>query len=79
MSPDLFVLDEPTTVMDKESRKNFYKLMREQIDQYGKTVVIVTHNLSEMDGMLDRIISLERREEGGWKCCTTTSRLIQED
>ncbi len=73
MSPDLYVLDEPTTGMDKESRKDFYQLMREQIDQYGRTVVIVTHNLSELDGMLDRIISLERREEGGWKCCTTTS------
>lgn len=73
MSPDLFVLDEPTTGMDKESRKSFYNLMREQIDKFGRTVVMVTHNLSEMDDRLDRIITLERREEGGWKCCTTTS------
>ena len=73
MSPDLFVLDEPTTGMDKESRKSFYNLMREQIDMFGRTVVMVTHNLSEMDDRLDRIITLERREEGGWKCCTTTS------
>ncbi|MCM3628397.1 metal ABC transporter ATP-binding protein [Paenibacillus glycanilyticus] len=73
MSPDLFVLDEPTTGMDKESRMSFYRLMRDQIDKLGKTVVIVTHNLTEMNDMLDRIITLERREEGGWKCCTTTS------
>lgn len=72
MSPDLFILDEPTTGMDKESRKSFYTLMREQIDRHGKTVLIVTHNLSEMNDMLDRMITLERREEGGWKCCTTT-------
>lgn len=72
MSADLLVLDEPTTGMDKESRSGFYSLMREQIDTYGRTVILVTHHLSEMIDKADRIITLERREEGGWKCCTTT-------
>ncbi|MBM7564881.1 metal ABC transporter ATP-binding protein [Paenibacillus sacheonensis] len=72
MSPDLYVLDEPTTGMDADSRIRFYSLMREQIDRFGRTVVIVTHNLSELESMLDRVVTLERREEGGWKCCTTT-------
>lgn len=71
--PDLLVLDEPTTGMDQESRFTFYELMHLQVKDHGRTVVMVTHGLSEVKGYLDRIIELERKEEGGWKCCTTTS------
>jgi len=71
--PDLLVLDEPTTGMDQESRTAFYAFMHHQVREHGRTVVMVTHGLSEVDSYLDRIISLERKEDGGWKCCTTTS------
>lgn len=71
--PDLLVLDEPTTGMDQQSRQGFYELMHHQVKVHGRTVVMVTHGLSEVEGYLDRIIELQRKEEGGWKCCTTTS------
>jgi zinc transport system ATP-binding protein len=71
--PDLLVMDEPTTGMDQESRFGFYELMHHQVKAHGTTVVMVTHGLSEVNSYLDRIIELERKEQGGWKCCTTTS------
>jgi zinc transport system ATP-binding protein len=71
--PDLLVLDEPTTGMDQESRAQFYDLMRFQVQQCGRSVIMVTHGLSEVKSYLDCIIFLERKEHGGWKCCTTTS------
>ncbi|TBL70818.1 metal ABC transporter ATP-binding protein [Paenibacillus thalictri] len=71
--PDLLVLDEPTTGMDQESRSAFYELISHQVKAHGRTVVMVTHDLAEAGGYLDRIIQLERKEGGGWKCCTTTS------
>jgi len=71
--PDFFVLDEPITGMDKDSRMSFYSLMEEQVRDRGCTVLMVTHNLEEIRGRLDRIIELTKREDGGWKCCTTTS------
>ncbi|MBB6633334.1 metal ABC transporter ATP-binding protein [Cohnella thailandensis] len=73
MSPDLYVLDEPTTGMDQESRERFYDLMRNEVRAMGKTVVMVTHNLTEVERDLDRVVTLVRKEESGWKCCTTTS------
>ncbi|MBN2979989.1 MULTISPECIES: metal ABC transporter ATP-binding protein [Cohnella] len=73
MEPDLLVLDEPTTGMDQESRMGFYELMHHQVRQHGRTVVMVTHGLTEASPYLDRIIELQRKEDGGWKCCTTTS------
>jgi len=71
--PDLLVLDEPTTGMDQESRLGLYRLLQAQVKEHGRTVVMVTHNLSEVEDYLDRRITLERKEDGGWKCCTTTS------
>ncbi|MDQ0919709.1 metal ABC transporter ATP-binding protein [Paenibacillus sp. V4I5] len=71
--PDMLVLDEPTTGMDQDSRFGFYEMMHHQVKALGRTVVIVTHGLSEVAPYLDRIIELERKEDGGWKCCTTTS------
>ncbi|NOV03881.1 metal ABC transporter ATP-binding protein [Paenibacillus planticolens] len=71
--PDMLVLDEPTTGMDQDSRFKFYELMHGQVRDHMRTVVMVTHNLAEVAPYLDRMIELERREEGGWKCCTTTS------
>ncbi|MCC3371950.1 metal ABC transporter ATP-binding protein [Cohnella sp. REN36] len=72
-TPDLLVLDEPTTGMDQESRLGFYDLMRHQVKDRGRTVIMVTHGLSEAEDYLDRTVTLERKEGGGWKCCTTTS------
>ncbi|MBP1966588.1 metal ABC transporter ATP-binding protein [Paenibacillus aceris] len=71
--PDLLVLDEPTTGMDQNSRFEFYELMHHQVRVHQRTVVMVTHSLAEVAPYLDRIIELERKEDGGWKCCTTTS------
>ncbi|RXZ80765.1 metal ABC transporter ATP-binding protein [Paenibacillaceae bacterium] len=70
---ELLVLDEPTTGMDQDSRMAFYDLMNEQVKKHNRTVVMVTHNLAEMSGYVERVIELVRKEDGGWKCCTTTS------
>ncbi|MGU3473899.1 metal ABC transporter ATP-binding protein [Paenibacillus sp. D51F] len=70
--PDLLIMDEPTTGMDQESRAGFYELMRHMVEVHGMTVVMVTHGLDECRPYLDRIIELERKGEGGWKCCSTT-------
>lgn len=71
--PDMLVLDEPTTGMDQDSRFGFYELMHHQVKVHGRTVIMVTHSLDEVAPYLNRIIELERKEDGGWKCCTTTS------
>jgi len=71
--PDLLVLDEPATGMDPESRLGFYRLLHRQAGELGRTVVMVTHGLPEVERFLSRTITLERKEDGKWKCCTTTS------
>ncbi|GIP33182.1 metal ABC transporter ATP-binding protein [Paenibacillus sp. J2TS4] len=71
--PDLLVLDEPATGLDKEARSHLYQLLAAQVKDYGRTVVMVTHELTEVSEYLDRVIQLQREEHGRWKCCTSIS------
>jgi ABC-2 type transport system ATP-binding protein len=57
--PDLLVLDEPTTGIDVEGRREFWQTMRTVAEQ-GKTVVFATHYLEEADAYADRIVVLAR-------------------
>ena len=54
-NPDVLFLDEPTTGLDVEARRNFWEQINTQIDQ-GKTVILTTHNLEEADALARRIV-----------------------
>ncbi len=53
--PDLIVLDEPTTGMDVESRRDFWASMHEET-ALGRTVLFATHYLEEADAYADRVV-----------------------
>ncbi|HET6213150.1 MAG TPA: ABC transporter ATP-binding protein [Micromonosporaceae bacterium] len=53
--PDLVVLDEPTTGLDVEARREFWATMREET-RLGRTVLFATHYLDEADAYADRIV-----------------------
>jgi ABC-2 type transport system ATP-binding protein len=53
--PRLLVLDEPTTGMDVEGRREFWRAIREDAAQ-GRTVMFATHYLDEADAYADRIV-----------------------
>jgi ABC-2 type transport system ATP-binding protein len=58
-SPRLLVLDEPTTGMDVETRREFWRSIREDADQ-GRTVMFATHYLDEADTYADRIVLIRQ-------------------
>ncbi|MEU6584322.1 ABC transporter ATP-binding protein [Nocardia sp. NPDC046763] len=53
--PDLVVLDEPTTGMDVEGRRDFWHAIRDDA-RLGRTVLFATHYLDEADAYADRIV-----------------------
>ncbi|MFI6239253.1 ABC transporter ATP-binding protein [Micromonospora sp. NPDC050795] len=53
--PDLMVLDEPTTGMDVEGRRDFWQALRRDARR-GRTVIFATHYLDEADAYADRIV-----------------------
>lgn len=57
--PQLLILDEPTTGMDVEGRRDFWRAIRTDTDR-GRTVLFATHYLEEADAYADRIVLLSR-------------------
>ena len=53
-SPELVILDEPTTGLDPESRREVWRLVSDLRDG-GATVLITTHYLEEAEALADRL------------------------
>lgn len=68
MDPDLFVLDEPTTGMDIQSRKDFYRLLRHSAKVHNKGILMVSHDDLELHSYIDKHIELLRKENSPWRC-----------
>ena len=60
-NPDVLFLDEPTTGLDVEARRNFWDCIGNLIDR-GKTIILTTHNLEEADALAKRIIVINLGE-----------------
>jgi ABC-2 type transport system ATP-binding protein len=67
-------LDEPTTGLDPQARRNLWELIRE-IRQQGTTVVITTHYMDEAENLCDRVAIVEK---GRIIALDTPDRLIDQ-
>ncbi len=57
--PGLVFLDEPTTGLDPQSRRNFWGLI-ETVRRRGKTVLLTTHYMEEAQRLCDEIAIVDR-------------------
>ncbi len=58
-SPELVILDEPTTGLDPQARLNLWELVRD-IHRHGATVVLTTHYMEEAEALCDRLAIMDR-------------------
>ena len=54
--PDILIADEPTTALDVRIQKQVLDLMKQQCENRGMSLVIITHDLSIISHYTDRII-----------------------
>jgi len=53
-NPQLLFLDEPTTGLDPQSRRQFWELI-EKFQAEGRTIVLTTHYMEEAERLCDRV------------------------
>ncbi|MEO6584541.1 MAG: ABC transporter ATP-binding protein [Ferruginibacter sp.] len=56
--PKIVFLDEPTTGLDPQARRNLWELIREVRDN-GATVILTTHYMDEAEQLCDRIAIMD--------------------
>jgi ABC-2 type transport system ATP-binding protein len=57
--PKVLFLDEPTTGLDPQARRNFWELV-ESIKAQRKTIILTTHYMEEAELLCDEIVILDR-------------------
>ncbi|WP_296128517.1 ATP-binding cassette domain-containing protein [uncultured Anaerococcus sp.] len=50
-NPQILILDEPTAGVDKESKSNFFETIDILSEKFSITIVMVTHELKEMESL----------------------------
>ena len=58
-SPKILFLDEPTTGLDPQAKRNLWRLVRE-LNSSGMTIVLTTHNMEEAEYLCDRIAIMDK-------------------
>lgn len=56
--PDIIFLDEPTTGLDPQARRNFWTLI-ERIKARGKTIILTTHYMDEAELLCDELAIMD--------------------
>ncbi|HEU5059115.1 MAG TPA: ABC transporter ATP-binding protein, partial [Kofleriaceae bacterium] len=58
-APDIVFLDEPTTALDPEVRRDLWQLILE-LKAGGRTIVLTTHYMEEAERLCDRVVILDQ-------------------
>lgn len=58
MSPDVILADEPSGSLDESNKKELHKLLLQMREQYGQTIIIVTHD-KELAEISNRVIEMK--------------------
>jgi simple sugar transport system ATP-binding protein len=56
---DILILDEPTSVLAEAEIKPFFEMLRKMVDE-GKSIIFITHKLSEVLSISDRVTVLRK-------------------
>ncbi len=58
--PELMILDEPAAALDPVARHQFLELLLEIIQKEGRTILISSHILSDVEQVIDHVLMLDK-------------------
>jgi ABC-type methionine transport system ATPase subunit len=67
LEPEALLMDEPTSALDEAARRRIEDLIQELNASLGLTLVVVSHDLDQVERVADRVVVLVRgHSEGEW-------------
>lgn len=64
LDPQIVFFDEPSAGLDPVTSRRLDELVRQIRESFGTTIVIVSHELSSIFGLADRVVMLDRDKQG---------------
>jgi ABC-2 type transport system ATP-binding protein len=61
-NPQVLFLDEPTTGLDPQARRNLWELIQDLREKDNKTIVLTTHYMEEAEILCDRVAIMDEGE-----------------
>ena len=58
--PNLLILDEPVSGVDRNGTKDFYEILSNLKKQYDMSIILVSHDLDLVKKYADRVILLDK-------------------
>ena len=75
---EVFILDEPTTGISSDQKDSLFQSLRKLAHDEGRTVILVSHKLSEVQELCDRVVVLRRGQlVGEVELPCTTDRMVE--
>jgi len=59
--PNLLLLDEPVSGVDKTGKEKFWQIISDLRKEYDMTIIIVSHNFAHVKKYADRVILLNKK------------------
>ena len=67
LDPEVLLMDEPTSSLDEAARRQVEQLIRELNERAGLTILLVSHDLLQVERIAHRVVLLVNgRSEGNW-------------
>lgn len=57
--PKYLIMDEPTSGMDPKAKREFFRILVQEVEEHQMTVLLSSHHLGELEGVCDSVTMLK--------------------
>ncbi|MGA8943671.1 MAG: energy-coupling factor transporter ATPase [Thermoactinomyces sp.] len=58
LKPDILIMDEPTAGLDRQGKRDLFRLLKDLHEKQGLTIILVTHDMNDVAEYADKVFVL---------------------